>query len=1037
VEPATPAPAPTETAAPTQGPVETAIPPPNEYYSINPLTFSDGTVIEELIIKGPPVPPPGFEILRQAVSLSGGDVTLTVPAYPWVYGCSAVSAAMIAGYYDRNGYPNMYTGPTNGGVMPLFDDSSWGTWRDNPPSPKGNFTYYNNPLVASKLGLDGRTTLGSIDDYWVQYFSEEPDPFITGDWTPHTWGDAIGDFMRTSQSAANLGDAFTRFYDNWYDPAAPLTCDTIESYGLPPYNLPPDGALGRKQFYEARGYQVSDCYNQFTDISSGSSNPGGFSYAQYKAEIDAGRPVMLNLTGHTVVGVGYNDSTDTVYIHDTWDNGTHAMTWGGSYAGMDLVAVSIVNLQPASPPTAFNKTSPANLATNQPINPTLRWGTSTTANSYDYCFDSTNDNACSASWISTGANTSVTLSSLTPGTYYWQVRAKNEIGTTYANGGSTSWWSFTILPIPSAFNKSSPANGAINQPTNPTLSWGASSNTVWYQYCINTTASCTAPSSWIYTTANTSVALSGLTPGTWYWQVRARNSTGLTYANGDSTAWFSFTILPIPGAFDKSSPVNGATSQPANPALSWGSSSNALSYEYCINTNASCTAPSAWTSTGTTTGVTLSNLSAGVTYYWQARSFNPTGTTYANGDSTAWWSFTVLPLPGNFNKISPAYGANNQPLNPTLRWETSSNADGYEYCIDTIGNSACDDFWFSTSTRTSVTFSSLAPGIYFWQVRATNATGTTYANGGSTAWWSFTILPQPGPFSKISPVSGTNNQPTNPTLRWGASSNVTWYQYCLNTTASCTAPSAWIYTYSKTSVTLSSLAPGTYYWQVRARNSTGITYANGDSTAWWSFTILPWPGAFNKSSPANGAATQPTNPTLSWEASSNVAWYQYCINTTASCTAPSSWIYTYGRTSVALSGLTPGATYYWQVRARNSTGITYANGDSTTWFSFIVASAPGAFNKSIPANGAANQPTSFTLSWGASSNVSWYQYCISTIASCIAPSPWIYTYTNTSVSISGLTPGATYYWQVRARNSKGITYADGDSTGWWSFTVHP
>jgi hypothetical protein len=77
------------------------------------------------------------------------------------------------------------------------------------------------------------------------------------------------------------------------------------------------------------------------------------------------------------------------------------------------------------------------------------------------------------------------------------------------------------------------------------------------------------------------------------------------------------------------------------------------------------------------------------------------------------------------------------------------------------------------------------------------------------------------------------------------------------------------------------------------------------------------------------------------------------------------------------------------------------------------------------------------LSWGASSNVSWYQYCISTIASCIAPSPWIYTYTNTSVSISGLTPGATYYWQVRARNSKGITYADGDSTGWWSFTVHP
>ena len=55
--------------------------------------------------------------------------TLTVPAFNWVFGCSSVSGAMIAGYYDRNGFANMYTGPTNGGVMPL-DNSSWPTWSD-------------------------------------------------------------------------------------------------------------------------------------------------------------------------------------------------------------------------------------------------------------------------------------------------------------------------------------------------------------------------------------------------------------------------------------------------------------------------------------------------------------------------------------------------------------------------------------------------------------------------------------------------------------------------------------------------------------------------------------------------------------------------------------------------------------------------------------------------------------------------------------------------------------------------------------------
>jgi hypothetical protein len=54
---------------------------------------------------------------------------------------------------------------------------------------------------------------------------------------------------------------------------------------------------------------------------------------------------MLNLAGHTIVGVGYDDSSNTVYIHDTWDNNDHTMTWGSSYSGMLLQSVSIVNLQ--------------------------------------------------------------------------------------------------------------------------------------------------------------------------------------------------------------------------------------------------------------------------------------------------------------------------------------------------------------------------------------------------------------------------------------------------------------------------------------------------------------------------------------------------------------------------------------------------------------------------------------------------------------------------------------------------------------------
>ena len=179
----------------------------SEYYTVNAVTLSDGTVVEETIINGPPIPPPGFELERQAVSLpepdsAAGTNILTVPAFNWVFGCSAVSGAMIAGYYDRAGWPNMYTGPTNGGVMPL-NNSSWPTWSD------GYTTYPNCPLIASKNGVDGRTTRGSIDDYWVQYGSYASDPYITNGWTQHTWGTAIGDYMKTSQSDYGSTDGST------------------------------------------------------------------------------------------------------------------------------------------------------------------------------------------------------------------------------------------------------------------------------------------------------------------------------------------------------------------------------------------------------------------------------------------------------------------------------------------------------------------------------------------------------------------------------------------------------------------------------------------------------------------------------------------------------------------------------------------------------------------------------------------------------------------------------------------------------------
>ena len=198
------------------------------------------------------------------------------------------------------------------------------------------------------------------------------------------------------------------------------------------------------------------------------------------------------------------------------------------------------------PPGAFSKTSPAD-GTPVSTGPTLAWGASSGVETYYYCLDTVNNGICDTAWTETGSSTDASLSGLTDGTtYYWSVVAYNDAGYTYADGGT--WWSFATLPDPpAAFGKTAPADG-IFQPTDPTLSWTASSGADAYEYCYDTVNNGACDASWIPAGVSTSAALSGLaTHATYYWQARATNAGGTTYA--DSDVWRSFktpTFTDVP-----------------------------------------------------------------------------------------------------------------------------------------------------------------------------------------------------------------------------------------------------------------------------------------------------------------------------------------------------------------------------------------------------------------------------------------------------------------------------------------------------------
>ena len=55
----------------------------------------------------------------------------------------------------------------------------------------------------------------------------------------------------------------------------------------------------------------------------------------------------------------------------------------------------------------------------------------------------------------------------------------------------------------------------------------------------------------------------------------------------------------------------------------------------------------------------------------------------------------------------------------------------YEYCIDTMINDSCDDFWVNVGGNTTASVEKLSLlTTYVWQVRAINAGGTVEADGG-------------------------------------------------------------------------------------------------------------------------------------------------------------------------------------------------------------------------------------------------------------------------------------------------------------------
>jgi hypothetical protein len=223
---------------------------------------------------------------------------------------------------------------------------------------------------------------------------------------------------------------------SWAGPTRLNDDATTRDQFFPTITVTPNGNWIFVSWYDRRNSPANTLLEYWGVIGfvSGSTVTWGpnfrISSASFPAVVGQDPDVNATYMGDYDVSVADND-----WFYVTWGDNRLSNSFHANQPDVRLAKIPVVH-------PAFNKTAPANGATNEPPTVTFSWGASPSATSYAFCVDTSNNDTCDTSWMPAGAMTSGAIGNLAPSTtYYWQVRSMSPTGITEANEGV--WRSFT------------------------------------------------------------------------------------------------------------------------------------------------------------------------------------------------------------------------------------------------------------------------------------------------------------------------------------------------------------------------------------------------------------------------------------------------------------------------------------------------------------------------------------------------------------------------------------------------------------------
>ncbi len=270
----------------------------------------------------------------------------------WWYGCVPTSVGIMMAYYDTNGYNgHSYDRLIPGGraTPGVGDYPNSKLLRDVIASEGHQRDFYSADIYGYNDGGDGY--LDENDVWHMQNFGLRNDDLPTS--RPF---DCLADFMGTSQESSNCMNGDTPIYFNGTGERFYYTGGILD---VPHYGQVIDMVYGTNAYVEYCGYSIAWAYTQNTDVHCLANNTGetGFTFDDYCAEIDAGRPMILNLYNpeyeHAIAAVGYDRTTESIYYYNTWDGDIHTLAWTGTLRDMTIDGVYAMELAPVPEPAAL------------------------------------------------------------------------------------------------------------------------------------------------------------------------------------------------------------------------------------------------------------------------------------------------------------------------------------------------------------------------------------------------------------------------------------------------------------------------------------------------------------------------------------------------------------------------------------------------------------------------------------------------------------------------------------------------------------